>query len=103
MRATPFETTEKFLRELVDRTPEGGRVITVRECIRQCQVSKAVVDRAATLLHGEKLLEIRPRSGLYKPVRAGGVRRVIDVLHFGDSHIATFHSEMLYALNVVMS
>lgn len=103
MRVTPFETTEKYLRELVGRTPEGGRVITVRECIRQCQVSKAVVDRVATLLHGEKLLEIRPRSGLYKPVRTGSDRRVINVLHFGDSHIATFHSELIYALNVVMS
>ena len=63
----PFRKAELYLRRRLEKTECGERVTTVRECMKECQVSKAVVDRAAVFLQGERLLEIRPRSGLYKP------------------------------------
>ena len=103
VKSEPFKKAERLLRELIEKTPEGERIITIRECIERCQVSKAVIDRVVALLHGEKLLVVRPRSGIYKPLSEEKPQQIINILHFASTEIQTFHSELLYAVNVAMS
>ncbi len=107
----PIERTENFLRQLAAETAAGGRLTTVRECMRLNGVSKVVVDRAVAKLHGEKVLEVRPRSGLYKPLPAKSRKRNIHVLHYstnsalyGERQSAiNFHGELLLELNLTMA
>ena len=111
MHDRPIERTENFLRQLAAETPAGNRLITVRECMKLNEVSKVVVDRAVAKLHGEKVLEVRPRSGLYKPAAEKARKRIIDILHYsstaalyGEQQSAmNFHGELLLELNLVMS
>ena len=97
----PFRKAELFLRRRLDRTECGERVTTVRECMKECQVSKAVVDRAAVFLQGERLLEIRPRSGLYKPSAETVKKPLAILLHFQRINFdnRSFHGDVMYYLS----
>ena len=97
----PFRKAEPFLRRRLEKTDCGERVTTVRECMKECQVSKAVVDRAAVFLQGERLLEIRPRSGLYKPAAETAKKPLAILLHFQRINFdnRSFHGDVLYYLS----
>ncbi len=107
----PLKRTEAYLRNAAENAAPGTRLPSVRDCMLANKVSKVVVDRAAAKLHGERLIDIRPRSGLYRADNKDEKRRQIAILHYGsrehiyseDSVSMNFHGELLLAVNAAIS
>ena len=102
----PSDRVDRYFREILARTDHGERLPSVRQAMRECRVSRVIVDRALARFQGEGLIETRERSGLY---RTGGIhngRRVVDLLYFGFLGCldpGSFHNDYFSTLTVALA
>ena len=88
---------ELTLRAFVTGLEPGGRLPSVREMRRMCEVSQSVIDRVVSRLQAEGVVEVRPRSGIYR-TRGHGPR--VEITYGPPARRglarASFHDELLH-------
>ncbi len=78
------DRVDGYLRQVISKVDTGNRLPSVRELMRECKVSQAVVDRTLTKLQAEGLVEGRPRSGFYRAEQNFTPSQLVNFLFFGD-------------------
>ena len=101
-----YNVVEKYIRECIDKTEIGGKLPSVRSIKETCKVSEKTIDRVVERLMLENLVEMRPRSGLYK---RKAYPRDIKIVCFVGSHLvpddnnAGFYQQVMYSLFYMLS
>ncbi|UDQ97162.1 LacI family DNA-binding transcriptional regulator [Lentisphaerota bacterium WC36G] len=101
-----YNVVEKYIRDCIDKTEIGGKLPSVRSIKETCKVSEKTIDRVVERLMLENLVEMRPRSGLYK---RKAYPRDIKIVCFVGSHLipedsnATFYQQVMYSLFYMLS
>ena len=73
-RGRPFELD---LRREVNAVPVGSRIPSIRELRLRYSVGQAAVERAVARLSQQGLIEVRPKSGIYRSATPAGPISVI--------------------------
>lgn len=68
---------EQDLRREVSSVPVGSRIPSIRELRARYSVGQAAVERAVARLSQQGLIEVRPKSGIYRSVTPAGPITVI--------------------------
>ena len=101
-----YNIVEKYIRECIDQTEIGGKLPSVRSIKNTCKVSEKTIDRVVERLMLENLVEMRPRSGLYK---CKSYPRDIKIICFIGSHLEPeynaegFYKQVMYSLFYMLS
>ncbi len=101
-----YSIVEKYIRECIDQTEIGGKLPSVRSIKDTCKVSEKTIDRVVERLMLENLVEMRPRSGLYK---RKSYPRDIKIICFVGSHLEPkynaegFYKQVMYSLFYMLS
>ncbi|MEM1026526.1 MAG: substrate-binding domain-containing protein [Planctomycetota bacterium] len=73
----PTTSFEQKLRQEVQGVPVGGRIPSIRAMRLKYAVGQAAVERAVAKLCQQGLVEVRPKSGIYRTVTTAGPISVI--------------------------
>ncbi len=98
------KAVEDKLRELLERSPEGGKLPSVRSLMKRWIVSQGLIDAAVRTLKEEGLLESFPGDGLYK-VRASqssafsSYRIALLIPNYPSSHFRVLENALLKGIS----
>ncbi|MAX27407.1 MAG: hypothetical protein CMJ19_23160 [Phycisphaeraceae bacterium] len=105
----------RYLERCLRRLPAGGALPSVRQLMEQCKVGPQTVTRVIRQYEKLKLVDARPKSGLFRPTSEKAVPKVkrLDVIYFNVSHELyemlidqtpldnSFHGELITAIKQV--
>jgi DNA-binding LacI/PurR family transcriptional regulator len=105
----------RYLEHCLRCTPPGGALPSVRQLMEQCKVGPQTVTRVVRHYEKLKLVDARPKSGLFRPTSEKAVPKVkrLDVIYLNVSHELhemlignelldnSFHGELIAAIKQV--
>ncbi|MBN1556391.1 MAG: substrate-binding domain-containing protein [Phycisphaerae bacterium] len=87
MAPTATRSTDRvktYLDKCLQRVNVGEKLPSVRQVMRDCGVSQAVVDRVLTKYQTEGLVRSLPRSGFYRAEKRQSPEAMLNIFVFGD-------------------